>query len=224
MGGRLRPRHRAPGHGQGHGRQEIRQQELRDLPRLPRALPPQGPRRRVHRRARPLARHPGHLGPEGRARRLRRETPDPHPARGPGPVRRRQALRPGLADGLLAAFGRELPPGRGARPQRPHREDQADRGRPAPGALRLRRDLRPGGARRAAQEPRLRDLDRAGPLVALLQGPRPHELALEHGLRRRPVHGLDRPPPRHRPLGHGLGRDRPGRDRGRGRVPGVGHL
>ncbi|MCK7522300.1 MAG: hypothetical protein MZV64_33785 [Ignavibacteriales bacterium] len=55
--------------------------------------------------------------------------------------------------------------------------------------------------------------------MALLQGPRPHELALEHGLRRRPVHGLDRPSPRHRPLGHGLGRDRPGRDRGRGRVP-----
>ncbi|MCK7518521.1 MAG: hypothetical protein MZV64_12775 [Ignavibacteriales bacterium] len=30
--------------------------------------PAQGPRRRVHRRARPLARHPGHLGPAGRAR------------------------------------------------------------------------------------------------------------------------------------------------------------
>ena len=38
VGGRLRPRHGAPGHGQGHGRQEVRQQGLRDLPRLPRAL------------------------------------------------------------------------------------------------------------------------------------------------------------------------------------------
>ena len=68
-------------------------------------------------------------------------------------------------------------------------------------------------------EPRLRILGRPGALVALLQGPRPHELALEHGFRRRPVHGLDRPSPRHRPLGHGLGRDRPGRDRGRGEYP-----
>ena len=111
VGRRLRPRHRAAGHGQGHGRQEVRQQGLRDLPRFPRALPAQGPRRRVHRRARPLARHPGHLGPAVRLRRLRRKAPDPQPARGPGPLRRRQALRPGLADGLLAALRRELPPG-----------------------------------------------------------------------------------------------------------------
>ena len=224
MGGRLRSRHRAPGHGQGHGRQEVRQQGLRDLPRFPRALSAQGPRRRVDRRARPLARHPVHRGPAGRIRRLRREAPDPQPARGPGPLRRGQALRPGLADGVVAAVGRELPPGRGARSQRTDRQDQEDRGRPSLGALRLRRDLRPGGAGRAAAEPRLRVLGRAGPLVALLQGPRPHELALEHGLRRRPVHGLDRPSPRHRPLGHGLGRDRPGRDRGHGRIPDLGHL
>ena len=52
-----------------------------------------------------------HLGPAGRTRRLRREAADPQPARGPGPVRRGQALRPRLADGLVAALGRELPPG-----------------------------------------------------------------------------------------------------------------
>ena len=61
------------------------------------------------------------------------------------------------------------------------------------------------------------------PYVAVLHGARPHELALEHGLRRRPAHGLDRTPPRHRPLGaSGFERTGPVEVKGTGEFPTTG--
>jgi hypothetical protein len=66
---------------------------------------------------------------------------------------------------------------------------------------------------------RLRDVDRPGAVGALLQGARPHELALEHGLRRRPADGLGRPPPRHRALGTRLRLTGPVEVSGKGEFP-----
>jgi hypothetical protein len=151
------------------------------------------------------------------------ESPSRTP-RGPRHVRSRQSLRPRLADRLLAALGRELPPGLRARPQRPRGQDPARRSRPAPGPLRLRPDLWKMGDPTAAARARLRFLARPRALLALLRGPCPYELALEHGFRRRPAHGLDRPPSGYRPLGDGLGRNGAGGGRGVRRVPDVGDL
>ena len=62
-------------------------------------------------------------------------------------------------------------------------------------------------------------LDRPLQDGAVHRGPRPHELALELQHRRRPVAGLDRPPLRHRPLGHGLDTGGPSEIEGTGEFP-----
>ena len=60
---------------------------------------------------------------------------------------------------------------------------------------------------------RLRSLARTGPVEPLLPGRVHVRTGAGSGLRRRPAHGLGRPPPRHRPLGHGLRHDRTGGNR-----------
>ena len=65
---------------------------------------------------------------------------------------------------------------------------------------------------RAARRTGLRNVDRPRADGALHRRPRAQELALELQHRRRPVARLDRPPLRHRALGHGLRQHRPGRD------------
>ena len=195
--------------------EQVRQRGLRDLPRLPRALRPRRPRRGLDRRARPLARHPLDQRPAGRPRRLRREAPHPQPARRPGPVRRRPALRPRLADRAAgsAPWTTSTAPASSSATAAIGKILRVEVGLPS-GPLRFRPDVRPVEDRAAPAGARLRLLGRPGALRPLLQGPRPHELALEHGLRRRPAHGLDRPSPRHRPLGPRLRLHRPGRGLG----------
>ncbi len=92
------------------------------------------------------------------------------------------------------------------------------------GLHRLREDLRPGEDREPAGRVRLRPVAGPGAVFALLQGPGPHELALEHRLRRRPVDGLGGPPPGHRPLGARPRAHGPGRGEGHRRIPQDGHL
>ena len=94
-----------------------------------------------------------------------------------------------------------------------HRQGQARRGRPAD-----RQGHRRGGQGSPAnpRRPRLRHVVRPEPHAALPQGPPPLELALVPRLRRRPAHGLDRPPQRHRPLGARHGQERPDQGRGEG--------
>ena len=106
--------------------------------------------------------------------------------------------------------------------QRPRRQDPARRGRPAVRLHRLRGHVRAGEDREPAGGVRLRHMARPGAVVAVLQGARPHELALEHGLRRRPADGLDRPPSRHRALGPRLRATGPVEIKGKGEFPTTG--
>lgn len=62
-------------------------------------------------------------------------------------------------------------------------------------------------------------LDRSRRRATLPRRLCPQELAMEPQHRRRPAHGLDRTPRRYRALGLGVRRNRPGRNRRRGRVP-----
>ncbi len=202
----------------------VRQQGLRHLLGLPGAVRARRSRRRVDRGTRSLARDAVDRRGARRPRCLRREAFHAQPAGRARIVRRHRALRPRVADRQLAAIDGQLPPRQRARARRPHRQDPARRGRLAGRLHRFRQDVRAGEHRRPADGLRLRHVAWPGPVVAVLQGPRAQELALEHGLRRRPVDGLDRPPSRHRALGTGLRSDRPGRGVRQGRVPDHRHL
>ena len=109
----------------------------------------------------------------------------------------------------------QLPLGRRTGPERLPRQGFPRRGRPAIRSRGLRRHRQgqtrwPGARRRG-----LRNVDRPRENDALQPLPFPQELALELQHRRRPAHGLDRPPLRHRPLGPRQSeiRLRPGRRR-----------
>src|SRR5690606_10533785 len=109
-----------------------------------------------------------------------------------------------------------------ARPQRRHRQGEKRRDRPPHRTPRSARRAKPAGGARgpgSSSARRLWLLVWAIGEAAVRSGALPLELALASLLRRRPAHGLDRAPQRHRALGARLRRERPGGGaRGRLRV------
>ena len=113
-------------------------------------------RRHLAGHARPLARHPGDPVRQIGQGHLRREAVQPRSARRPGDGRRRQPVRPHLADRLVAAIHGRFPLRLRTGPQRPHRQGAHGRGRPA-----HRRRRRQRAVHRPAAEHGLRFLVRA---------------------------------------------------------------
>jgi len=141
---------------QGHGRREVRQPGLRDVPRHVRALGSPGHRRGAHRHRRPLARaglDPGGQGGQGR---LQREALRHHDPRLPGPGRHDEPLPARVPGRDPAPQHRQLPVRRRACPQRQAGKD--------PHAARL--DLRPAVPARLPA-PRARTRPRRGRLGPL---------------------------------------------------------
>ena len=182
---------------------------------LPRPRPRQVARLPAGRHARPLARPGRHRGHEGRQGRLLREAADADRRGGAGRAEGGQGDRPRLPDRQPAAdrVPRHVPPGGRAGPRRPHRQGQDDR---VPHRRQPDERPDPGGAGpRGAELGHLARPDAEGAVPQ--EGP-PDELPLRVPLvvrvLRRQDDRLGRPPPRHRPVGPGHGRQRARRRRG----------
>ena len=190
-----------------------------------RAVRARRPRRRLDRRSRPLARHPRRSRRSGPAwtstARSRSPTACARAARSATPSKRYgRVWQTGSWQRSEDNFHRACELVRNGRIGKIQRVEVG-----LPVRLhRLRPHVRAGEDREPAGRASTTTPGSARRRGAVLQGARAHELALEHGLRRRPADGLGRPPPRHRALGAGPRAHRPGRDLRQGRVPDDGHL